>query len=113
MNQAPSHSADETAPVGRVLVLEPDLELAEKIHAGLQEAAPSAEVDVAPTLAQAHGIMVNAKPDLFVLDAEAVPDLGKEFLYDLRTSHPNARAIVLTGHVAAHREKAATLGAIH
>jgi DNA-binding response OmpR family regulator len=108
----PSHSK-ETAPSGRVLVLEPDLELAEKIRAALQEAAPSAEVDVAPTLAQAHGIIVNAKPDLFVLDAEAVPDLGPEFLYDLRTSHPNARAIVLTGHVAAHREKAATLGAIH
>jgi DNA-binding response OmpR family regulator len=109
----PSHSADQTAFRGRVLLLEPDLELAEKIHAALHEAAPSAEVDVAPTLAQAHGIIVNAKPDLFVLDAEAVPDLGPEFLYDLRTSHPNARAIVLTGHVAAHREKAANLGAIH
>jgi DNA-binding response OmpR family regulator len=114
VNEAtPSHSTDETAPRGRVLVLEPDLELAEKIHAALQEAAPSADVDVAPTLAQAHGIIIHAKPDLFVLDAEAVPDLGPEFLYDLRTSHPNARAIVLTGHVAAHREKAATLGAIH
>jgi DNA-binding response OmpR family regulator len=114
VNEAtPSHSADETAPAGRVLVLEPDLELAEKIHAALQEAAPTADVDVAPTLAQAQGIIAHAKPDLFVLDAEAVPDLGPEFLYDLRTSHPNARAIVLTGHVAAHREKAATLGAIH
>jgi DNA-binding response OmpR family regulator len=114
VNEAtPNHSVDETAPGGRVLVLEPDLELAEKIHAALREAAPSAEVDVAPTLAQAHGIIVHAKPDLFVLDAEAVPDLGPEFLYDLRTSHPNARAIVLTGHVAAHREKAASLGAIH
>lgn len=114
MNEAtPSHSANETSSAGRVLVLEPDLELAEKIHAALHEAAPAAEVDVAPTLAQAHGIMVNAKPDLFVCDAEAVPDLGEEFLYDLRTSHPNARAIVLTGHVAAHREKAGGLNAIH
>lgn len=109
----PSHSADEAVPAGHILVLEPDLEQAEKIHAALHEAAPEAEVDLAPTLAQAHGIMVNVKPDLFVLDAEAVPDLGQEFLYDLRTSHPNARAIVLTGHVAAHREKAASLGAIH
>jgi DNA-binding response OmpR family regulator len=111
VNQAPSsHSADETAPAGRILVLEPDLELAEKIHAAIQEAAPSAEVDVAPTLAQANSIIVNAKPDLFVLDAEAVPDLGPEFLYDLRTSHPNARAIVLTaGHLTSLRE----LGAIH
>jgi DNA-binding response OmpR family regulator len=104
VNEAtPNNSVDETAPAGRVLVLEPDLELAERIHAALHEAAPAAQVDVAPTLAQAQGIIVHAKPDLFVLDAEAVPDLGPEFLYDLRTSHPNARAIVLTGHVAAHR----------
>lgn len=99
---------------GRVLVLEPDLEVAEKIRAALAEAAPSAQVEVAPTLEQAHGLILNAKPDLFVLDLEAVPDIGQEFLYDLRTSHPHARAIVLTGsHFAAHREQAAGLGAIH
>lgn len=115
MNEAtPSHSADQTAPGGRVLVLEPDLDVAEKIRAALQEAAPSAEVDVAPTLGQAHDLILSAKPDLFVLDIDAVPDLGQEFLYDLRTSHPNARAIVLTGaQFAAHREQAAGLGAIH
>jgi len=114
MNETTSHSADETAPGGRVLVLEPDLDLAEKIRAALNEAAPAAEVDVAPTLEQAHGIILDAKPDLFVLDIEAVPDLSQEFLYDLRTSHPNARAIVLTGgHFAVHQEQAAGLGAIH
>ena len=114
MNETTSHSADETAPGGRVLVLEPDLDLAEKIRAALNEAAPAAKVDVAPTLEQAHGIILNAKPDLFVLDIEAVPDLSQEFLYDLRTSHPNARAIVLTGgHSAVHQEQAAGLGAIH
>ena len=60
------------------------------------------------------GPRLSARPDLFVLDVDAVPDLGQEFLYDLRTSHPNARAIVLTGaHFAAHREQAAGLGAIH
>jgi DNA-binding response OmpR family regulator len=115
VNEAkPSHSADETAPGGRVLVLEPDLDLAEKIRAALHEAAPAAEVDVAPTLEQAHDIILSAKPDLFVLDVDAVPDVSQEFLYDLRTSHPNARAIVLTGgHFAVHQEQAAGLGAIH
>ena len=110
----PSHTDESTLNTGHVLVLEPDLEVAEKIRAALQEAAPSARVDVAPTLGQAQGLILEAKPDLFVLDAEAVPDLGQEFLYDLRTSHPKARAIVLTGaHFAAHREQAAGLGAIH
>ena len=115
VNEAtPSHSADDTAPGGRVLVLEPDLDLVEKIRAALGEAAPSAQVDVAPTLEQAHDLILRAKPDLFVLDIEAVPDLGQEFLYDLRTSHPKARAIVLTGgHFAVHQEQAAGLGAIH
>ncbi len=114
MNEMTSHTADETAHGGRILVLEPDLDLAEKIRAALNEAAPAAAVDVAPTLEQAHGIILNAKPDLFVLDIEAVPDLSQEFLYDLRTSHPNARAIVLTGgHFAVHQEQAAGLGAIH
>ncbi len=115
MNETtPSHSADETAPGGRVLVLEPDLDLAEKIRAALKEAAPAAAVDVAPTLGQAHDLILRAKPDLFVLDIDAVPDLSQEFLYDLRTSHPNARAIVLTGgYFAVHQEQAAGLGAIH
>jgi DNA-binding response OmpR family regulator len=115
VNQAtPSHSADDTAPGGRVLVLEPDLDLAEKIRTALLEAAPTAAVDVAPTLGQAQDLILNAKPDLFVLDVDAVPDLGQEFLYDLRTSHPKARAIVLTGgHFAVHQEQAAGLGAIH
>ncbi|HKP92790.1 MAG TPA: response regulator [Chthoniobacterales bacterium] len=110
----PTHSVNDTAPAGRVLVLEPDLDVAEKIRAALEEAAPSAEVEVAPTLEQAQGVILESKPDLFVLDIEAVPDLGQEFLYDLRTSHPNARAVVLTGaHLATQREQAAGLGAIH
>src|SRR5947209_4736151 len=110
----PTHSANDNGQGGRVLVLEPDLDLAEQIRAALEEAAPSAEVDVAPTLEQAQGVILRSKPDLFVLDIEAVPDLGQEFLYDLRTSHPNARAVVLTAtHLAAHRELAAGLGAIH
>jgi DNA-binding response OmpR family regulator len=109
----PSHPADETATHGHVLVVEPDLEMAEKIWAALQEAAPGAEVDVAPTIAQAQGLLLQTRPNLFVLDADAVPDLGQEFLYDLRTSHPNARAILLTGGHGAYREQAAGLGAIH
>jgi DNA-binding response OmpR family regulator len=110
----PTHRSESSEQAGRILVLEPDLDLAEKIRAALREAASSAQVDVAPTLEQAQGLIVSAKPDLFVLDADAVPDVGQEFLYDLRTSHPHARAIVLTGsHFAAHREQAAGLGAIH
>ncbi|MEY2497963.1 MAG: hypothetical protein QOD12_1519 [Verrucomicrobiota bacterium] len=99
---------------GRILVLEPEENLASQILAALREAAPAARADVAHNLEEAQRLVLNARPDLFVLDVDAVPDLGQEFLYDLRTSHPNARAVVLTGvHLAAHRESAAGLGAIH
>jgi DNA-binding response OmpR family regulator len=99
---------------GRILVLEPGEELAAKILAALREAAPSAHVDLARNIEEAQRLVLNDRPDLFVLDVDAVSDLGQDFLYDLRTSHPNARAIVLTGvHLAAHRERAAGLGAIH
>lgn len=95
-------------------MLEPGEDLASKILAALREAAPSAHVELARNLEEAQRLVMNDRPDLFVLDVDAVPDLSQDFLYDLRTSHPNARAIVLTGvHLAAHREQAAGLGAIH
>jgi DNA-binding response OmpR family regulator len=110
----PTHPQTSFEPGGRILVLEPGEDLVSKILAALREAAPSAHVDLARNLEEAQRLVLNDRPDLFVLDVDAVPDLGQDFLYDLRTSHPNARAIVLTGvHLAAHRERAAGLGAIH
>lgn len=80
----------------------------------MDEAAPGAQVEVAHSLPDAQRLVVNLRPDLFVLDIDASYDLGQEFLYDLRTSHPKARAIVLTAvHLASQREQAAGLGAIH
>jgi DNA-binding response OmpR family regulator len=110
----PTNAGNSVQPGGRILVLEPEGELAGKIRAALHDAAPTAQVDLAQSLEEAQHLVMNDRPDLFVLDVDAVPDLGQEFLYDLRTSHPNARAIVLTGvHLPGHREQAAGLGAIH
>jgi DNA-binding response OmpR family regulator len=110
----PAHPESSSEQGGRVLVLEPEQDLVERILAALREAAPAAQVDLARNLEEAQFLVMNDRPDLFVLDVDAVPDLGQDFLYDLRTSHPNARAIVLTDvHLAAHRERAAGLGAIH
>jgi DNA-binding response OmpR family regulator len=109
---SPHSSAAEQA--GRVLVLAPDGNLAGAIRAALFEAAPRAHVDIAHSLEEAQHVVVNQRPDLFVLDVDATYDLGQEFLYDLRTSHPNARAIVLTAvHLDSQRARAAGLGAIH
>ncbi len=99
---------------GRVLVLEPDEQTATAILAALREAAPQAAVDLAHSLQEAQQVVLHQRPDLFVLDIDATYDLGQEFLYDLRTSHPNARAIVLTAvHLPQQRERAAGIGAIH
>ena len=105
----PASSSD-----GRILVLEPDEHLASAILSALHEVAPAAIVDRARSLEDAQRMVVGTKPDLFVLDVDATYDLGQEFLFDLRTSHPNARAIILTAiHLTDAREKAAGLGAIH
>ena len=109
MNESPTSD-----PAGRILVLAPDEHLASAILAALREAAPQAHVDIAHSLEEAQQLVLNQRPNLFVLDIDATYDLGQEFLYDLRTSHPNARAIVLTAvHLAAQRERAAGIGAIH
>ena len=97
-----------------MLVLAPDEHLASAIQAALLEAARGAQVEIARNLEEAQRVVVELRPDLFVLDVDATYDLGQEFLYDLRTSHPRARAIVLTAvHLASQREQAAGLGAIH
>jgi DNA-binding response OmpR family regulator len=99
---------------GRILILEPDDHLTSAILKALKESAPGAHIDVTHSLEEAQRLVPGIKPDLFVLDVDATYDLGQEFLYDLRTSHPDARAIILTAiHLAAQREQAAGLGAIH
>src|SRR5947209_17564741 len=104
----------ESSSDGRILVLEPDEQLASAILTALREVAPAAVIDVAHSLEEAQRLVLGAKPELFVLDVDATYDLGQEFLYDLRTSHSNARAIILTAvHLAAQRERAAGIGAIH
>jgi DNA-binding response OmpR family regulator len=98
----------------RILVLEPDEQLASIILDVLHQAEPQAMVEMTRSLEEAQQLVLGVKPELFVLDVDATPDLGQEFLYDLRTSHPNARAIVLTGvHLPEQREQVAGLGAIH
>jgi CheY-like chemotaxis protein len=98
----------------RILILEPDEQVASEILTSLHQAAPDALLEMAHTLEEAQQLVLGVKPELFVLDMDAAHDLGQDFLYDLRTSHPNARAIVLTGvHLPEQREQVAGLGAIH
>jgi DNA-binding response OmpR family regulator len=99
---------------GRILVLEPDDAVSSTILGALHDAAPDAVVDLARNLEDAHRMVVSDRPDLFVLDLDAAKELGHDFLLDLRTSHANARAIVLSEvHLDSKREQVAGMGAIH
>ena len=98
----------------QALILEPDAKVAAEILSALEEASPGARAAVAQSLSEAQHLVRDQKPALFVLDVDASYDLAQEFIYDLRTSHPDARAIILTAiHLAAQREQVAALGAIH
>jgi DNA-binding response OmpR family regulator len=114
VNPAGANSPTAPSPGLEVLVLEPDEKVAAEIISALDEARPGTKVAVASSLGEAQQLVVDQKPALFVLDVDATYDLGQEFIYDLRTSHPNARAIILTAiHFTAQREQVAGLGAIH
>ena len=95
-------------------MLEPSEQLASEIVAALRQAVPEAQVEVArkPGGGAASGSWTPSQT--FVLDVDAAYDLGQEFLDDLRTSHSDAKAIILTAiHLQAYREQAKGLGAIH
>ena len=114
VNPVSAHSPT-VPPLGlEVLVVEPDENVGAEIISALEDARPGTKISVARSLEEAQELVVDQKPALFVLDVDATYDLGQEFLYDLRTSHPNARAIILTAiHFTAQREQVAGLGAIH
>jgi DNA-binding response OmpR family regulator len=114
VNQAGANSPPTLPPGLEVLILEPDEKVAAEIVSAVDEARPGTKTAVADSLGEAQQLVVDQKPALFVLDVDATYDLGQEFIYDLRTSHPNARAIILTAiHFTAQREQVAGLGAIH
>jgi DNA-binding response OmpR family regulator len=95
-------------------VLEPDERLAMDVLSALQEAVPGVGTCVTTSLGEAQRLVLDQKPKLFVLDFDTTSEAAQDFVYDLRTSHPKARAIVLTAtHFTIEREQASGLGAIH
>ncbi len=106
--------APSTTGSFQVLILEPDENLGREIVSALEEAVPGTRSAVAHSVTEAQQRVVAQKPELFVLDVDAAYDSAQEFIYDLRTSHPKARAIILTAtHFTAQRDQVAGLGAIH
>ena len=115
MNESsPTSPISQSARDLQVLILQTDEKIAAEILSALEQASPGARAAVAQSLSEAQHLAHDQKPALFVLDVDASYDLAQEFIYDLRTSHPDARAIILTAiHFTAQREQVAGLGAIH
>jgi len=115
VNEANDATTFEPTPARdlQVMILEPDEKVAMEIVGALEEAAPGTRVRVARSLGEAQHLVVDQKPALFVLDVDATYGLGQEFIYDSRTSHPNARAIILTAIHFEARQQMSGLGAIH
>lgn len=103
-----------SSPAFQVLILAPDAKLSAEIVSALTEAKPGTSGAIATSVEEAQQLVIDQKPELFVLDVDDNYDPAQEFIYDLRTSHPDARAIILTGsHFTAQRDQVAGLGAIH
>jgi DNA-binding response OmpR family regulator len=95
-----------------VLIVEPDKKIAVEITSALEEAVPGTRVRVATSFPEAQRAVLDQRPALFVLDIDATWELGQEFIYDLRTTHPDARAIILTAIHFTACEQMRGLGAI-
>ncbi|MGI8889912.1 MAG: response regulator [Chthoniobacterales bacterium] len=114
MNDSSARTPTHSSQGIQALILESDEKLAAEIVSALTEAAPGTKVGVARSLSEAQQLAVEQRPSLFVLDVDTAYDRAQEFIYDLRTSHPGARAIILTAmHFSAQRDQVAGLGAIH
>lgn len=114
MNQGTADTTTASSSRPQVLILEADEQLAAEILGAVEAAAPGTVAARAASLGEAQQLVVDQKPALFVLDVDTTDNPAQEFIYDLRTSHPDARAIILTAtHFAAQREQVAGLGAIH
>ena len=107
----PTHPPKPPKPAGRILVLEPDLDWPKKSARALNEGAPSAQVDVAPTLGKRQGLILAQSRSLRPR-CRCRPRLGRNSLRSAH-EHPNARAIVSPGtHSHAHANRPPGLGAI-
>ncbi len=106
--------APTKTPPFQVLILESEEKLSAEIVAALGEAVPGTSSAVARSVSEAQHLVIAQKPELFVLDVDAGYEAAQEFIYDLRTSHPKARAIILTAtHFTAQRDHVSGLGPIH
>ncbi len=80
-------------------------------------ALPGCVLLTAASIAEAHTRLIEAAPGipaLFVLDVNLPDGTGLDFLCDVRMTHPDARALVMTAApLPSYRDRARRLGVLH
>jgi DNA-binding response OmpR family regulator len=96
-----SSQSSSTASHRSILLLEEYDALAVAIGSALKKFAPQHAISVAPYLREAEKLAAEINPELFVIDVDP-PWLGlTEFLEKMRTTHPDARALVIGAAIPA------------
>ncbi len=114
-----SFSSLETQPTTApsILLLEDNETLMAVLTDLLRSALPGCVLLTASSIAQAHARLAEATPGvpgLFVLDINLPDGIGLDFLCDVRTTHPDARALVMTAApLPSYRVRARRLGVLH
>lgn len=114
-----SISSIETQPTAApsILLLEDNEALMAVLTDLLRSALPGCVLLTASSIAQAHARLAEAAPGipgLFVLDINLPDGTGLDFLCDVRTTHPDARALVMTAApLPSYRDRARRLGVLH
>ena len=112
-----STSSIRHSPPPSILLLEDNEILMGVLVDLLGSALPGCALLTAGSIAEAGTRLVEAAPGipaLFVLDINLPDGTGLDFLCDVRTTHPDARALVMTAApLPSYRDRARRLGVLH
>jgi CheY-like chemotaxis protein len=78
-----------------VVLIEAYDALSAALGAALKKFAPEHAISVASSLSEAEALATKTDPELFVIDADPPWSGVTDFLENIRTAHPNARALVI------------------
>ena len=97
-----------------ILILDDNEPLARMLVSLLQEELPDHRFLPARTIEEAQTLASEFEMDLFILDINLPDGTGLDFLCDVRTIAPQARALMMTAMpLPAYQQRAESLGVIH
>lgn len=97
-----------------IMIVEDNESLVVVLTAVLKDLVPDRKILPARTIEEAQTLACEYPADLFILDVNLPDGTGLDFLCDVKTTHPDARALVMTAApLPEYRDQAAHLGVVH